>query len=75
MSSRRGLHIIGPMRILVSSSASILVSLLLCFKLEHFIIHVFLCNSRTHVITFYSGHVCDVLCVNDLVLITCMDPD
>jgi hypothetical protein len=32
----------------------------------------FFCNSRTHVITLYSGHVCDVLCVNALVLTTHM---
>jgi hypothetical protein len=37
---RRGLHIFGPMWALVSSSDSILVSLPLCFKLEHFIIYV-----------------------------------
>jgi hypothetical protein len=42
MSSRRGLHIIGSMRALVLSSASILVSLPLCFKLQHFIVYVFL---------------------------------
>jgi hypothetical protein len=40
VSSSRGLHIIGPMRALVSPSDTILVSLLLCFKLEHFIIYV-----------------------------------
>jgi hypothetical protein len=34
------LHILGPMRALVSPSGSILVSLPLCFKLEHFIIYV-----------------------------------
>jgi hypothetical protein len=34
----------------------------------------FFCNSRTHVITLYSGHVCDVLCVNASVLTTRMDP-
>jgi hypothetical protein len=33
MSNSRGLHIIGPMWALVSSSGSILVSLPLCFKL------------------------------------------
>jgi hypothetical protein len=27
-------------------------------KLENFIIYVSLCNSRIHVITLYSGHVC-----------------
>jgi hypothetical protein len=42
MSSHRGLRIIGLVRTLVSSSASILVSLPLCFKLEHFIIYVIL---------------------------------
>jgi hypothetical protein len=42
MSNIRGLRIIGPMRVLVSSSDSILVSLPLYFKLKHFIIYVFL---------------------------------
>jgi hypothetical protein len=64
MSSSRGLHILGLMRALVSSSDSVLVSLPLCFKPERFIIHLFLCNSRIHVITLYSGHVCVILCVN-----------
>jgi hypothetical protein len=59
VSSSRGLCILGPMRALVSPSGSILVLLLLCFfKLENFIIYVSLCNSRIHVITLYSGHVC-----------------
>jgi hypothetical protein len=35
----------------------------------------FLCNLRIHVITLYSGHVCVVLYVNDLVLTAHMDPD
>jgi hypothetical protein len=74
VSSSRGLHIIGPMRALVSPSDSILISLPLCFKLEHFIIYVFHCNSRIHVITLYSGHVCVVLCVNVSVLAPRMDP-
>jgi hypothetical protein len=34
----------------------------------------FFCNSRTHVITLYSGHVCVVLCVNASVLVARMDP-
>jgi hypothetical protein len=34
MSSSRGLHILGPMRALVSLSDSILVSLPLCFKTQ-----------------------------------------
>jgi hypothetical protein len=42
MSISRELHILWPMRALVSLSDSILVLLLLCFKLEHFIIYVFL---------------------------------
>jgi hypothetical protein len=42
VSSSRGLNIIGPMRALASSSDSILVLLLLCFKLAHFIIYAFL---------------------------------
>jgi hypothetical protein len=74
VSSSRGLRIIGPMRALISTSDSILDSLLLCFKLEHFIIYAFLCNSRIHVITLYSGHVCVVLCVNASVLAPRMDP-
>jgi hypothetical protein len=40
VSSSRGLRILGSMRALVSPSDSILVSLLLCFQLEHFIIYV-----------------------------------
>jgi hypothetical protein len=42
VSSSRGLRIIGPMRALEPSSVGILVSLSPCFKLEHFIIYVFL---------------------------------
>jgi hypothetical protein len=38
--NNRGLRILGPIRALVSPSDSILVSLPLCFKLEHFIIYV-----------------------------------
>jgi hypothetical protein len=40
VSSSRELRILGPMRALVSPSDSILVSLPLCVKLEHFIIYV-----------------------------------
>jgi hypothetical protein len=40
MSSSRGLRILWLMRALVPLSDSILVSLPLCFKLEHFIIYV-----------------------------------
>jgi hypothetical protein len=75
MSSSRRLRIIGLMRALVSSSDSILVSLRLCFKLEHFIIYAFLCNSRIHVITLYSGHVYVVLYVNASVLTPHMNLD
>jgi hypothetical protein len=58
VSSSRGHRVLGLMRALVSSSDSILVLLPLCFKIKHFIIYVSLCNSRIHVITLYSGHVC-----------------
>jgi hypothetical protein len=58
MSSSRGLHILGLMRALVSPSVSIVVSLPLCLKLKNFIIYVSLCNSKIHIITMYSGHVC-----------------
>jgi hypothetical protein len=34
----------------------------------------FFCNSRTHVITLYSGHVYDALYINASVLTTRMDP-
>jgi hypothetical protein len=74
VSSSQGLRIIGPMRALISPSESILVSLPLCFKLKHFIISVFLYNSRIHVITLYLSHVCVVLCVNASVLTPHMDP-
>jgi hypothetical protein len=40
--SSRGLYVIGSMQALASSSDSILISLPLYFKLEHFIIYVFL---------------------------------
>jgi hypothetical protein len=38
--SSRGLHILELIRALVSPSDSILISLSLCFQLEHFIIYV-----------------------------------
>jgi hypothetical protein len=71
VSSSRELCIIGPMRALVSPRDNILVSLTLCFKLESM---YFFYNSRTRVITLYSGHECIVLCVNASVLIPHMDP-
>jgi hypothetical protein len=40
VSRSRGLRILGSMRAIVSSSDSVLVSLLLCFKLEYYIIYV-----------------------------------
>jgi hypothetical protein len=58
MSSSQGLRIIGPMRALVSPSDSILVSLLLCLNSNTSLSMYFFCNSRTHVITLYSGHEC-----------------
>jgi hypothetical protein len=73
VSSNRGLHIIGPMRALVLPSSSILVSLSLFLNSNTSLSMYFFCNSRTHVITFYSGHVCDVLCVNASVLTAHMD--
>jgi hypothetical protein len=39
-------------------------------NIEHFIIYVLLCNLRTHIITLYSGHVCDVLWVIASVMAT-----
>jgi hypothetical protein len=75
VSSHRGLRIIGPMWALVSSSGSILVSLPLCFQpLNTSLSMYFFCNSRTHVITPYSGHLCVVLYVNASMSITRMDP-
>jgi hypothetical protein len=74
VNSSQGLCIIGSMRALVSPSDNILVSLPLCFKLKHFIIYYFFCNSRTHVVTLYSGHVCVVLCINASVLVARINP-
>jgi hypothetical protein len=69
MSSRRILRIIGPMRALESSSGSILVSLSAMFQTPNTSLSMyFFCSSKTHVITFYSDHVCVILCVNDSVL-------
>jgi hypothetical protein len=59
VSSSRGLRILGPMRVLVSPSGSIFgFASAMFLKLENFIIYVSLCNSRIHVITLYSDHVC-----------------
>jgi hypothetical protein len=76
VSSSRGLRILGSMRTLVLSSGSILVSLPLCLflKLENFIIYVSLSNSRIHVITLYSGHVCVYYASMLSVLAPRMDP-
>jgi hypothetical protein len=74
VSSRRGHHILGPMRTLISLNGSILVSLLLYFKLEHFIIYVSLmslknsCNK-----SLFKPCMC-VLYINTLVLASRMDP-
>jgi hypothetical protein len=63
------------MRAIVSSSVSILVLLPLCFKTSNTLLSMYpFCNSRTNVISFYSGHVCDALCVNASVLITHKHP-
>jgi hypothetical protein len=58
VSSSRGLHILGPMRALVSLSDNILVSLPLCLNSSTSLSIYIFCNSRIHVITLYSGHVC-----------------
>jgi hypothetical protein len=75
MSNNRGFCIIGPMRTLVSPSGSILVSLPLCFLNSNTSLSMyFFCNSRIHVITLYSSHVCVVLCINASVLAPLIDP-
>jgi hypothetical protein len=75
MSSRRGLRIIGSMQALAPLSDSILVLLPLYFLNSNTSLAMyFFGNSRNHVITLYSGHVCVVLCVNASVLAPCMDP-
>jgi hypothetical protein len=77
VSRSRRLHIIEPMRALASSSDIILVSLLLYFfKNSNTLLSIyFFCNSRMHIITLYSGHVCIVLYVNALMLTPRMDLD
>jgi hypothetical protein len=50
------------------------ISLPLYFKTSNTSLSMYLfCNSITHVISLYSDHVCDVLCVNASVLITHKD--
>jgi hypothetical protein len=73
VSSSRELRIIGLMQALVSLSASILVSIPLCLNSNTSLSMYFFYNSRTHVITLHSGHICNVLCSNALVLTTSMD--
>jgi hypothetical protein len=58
VSSSRGIRILGPMRTLVSPSDSILVSLHYVLNSYTSLSMYLFCNSITHVITFYSGHVC-----------------
>jgi hypothetical protein len=59
VSNSRGLCILGPMQTLVSSSDSILVLLLLYVLNLNTSLSMYLFgNSRIHVITLYSGHVC-----------------
>jgi hypothetical protein len=86
MSSSRGLHIIGLMQALVSLSDSILVSLLLYLKLEHFIIYIFLlllknsCNNYLFgpcIIRLYSCRRCTQFvhmypCCSSMCLINCI---
>jgi hypothetical protein len=74
MSSNRGLRIIGPMWAVALSSDNILVSLPLFFVNSNTSLSMyFFCNSRNHVITLYSGHICVVLCINASVLAPRMD--
>jgi hypothetical protein len=72
--SSRGLHILGLMRVLVSLSGSILVSLPLCLNSNTSLSMYLFCNSIIHIITLYLGHVHVVLCVNASVLAHRMDP-
>jgi hypothetical protein len=74
VSSSRGLHILGPMRALVSPSGSILVSLLLCFELKHVIIYVSLLYLKNSCNNSVIGPCMCVLCVNASVLAPHMDP-
>jgi hypothetical protein len=61
MSSSRGLRIIGLMRALASSSDNILGFTSTVFLNSNTSLSMyFFCNSRRHVITLYSGHVCVV---------------
>jgi hypothetical protein len=63
-SSSQGLHILGPMRALASLRVSILVSLLLCFELKHFIIYVSLLWLKNSCNNSLFGPCMCVLCVN-----------
>jgi hypothetical protein len=74
VSSSRRLRILGPMRALVSSSVSILVSLLLCLKLKNFIIYVSLLQLKNSCNNSVFGPCMCVLCVNASVLAPRMDP-
>jgi hypothetical protein len=73
VSSNRGLSIIGSMRTLISPSASILFRLRCVLNSNTSLSMYFFCNSKTHVITLYLGHVCNVLCVNDSMLTSHMN--
>jgi hypothetical protein len=73
VSSNRGLCIIGSMRALILSSDSILVSLPLYFKLEHFIIYVLLLKLNSYNNSLFGSCMC-VLCINASVLAPHMDP-
>jgi hypothetical protein len=74
VSSSRGLRILGPMRTLVSPSDSILVSLPLDFKLEHFIIYISLLQLKNSCNNSLFGPCMCVLCVNASVLAPYIDP-
>jgi hypothetical protein len=74
VSTSRGLHILGLMQAPVSPSDSILVSLPLCFKLEHLIIYVSLLQLKNLCNNSLFGPCMRVLCVNTSLLAPITDP-
>jgi hypothetical protein len=74
MSSSQGLHILGPMRVLVSLSDSLWFRFRYVLNSNTSLPMYFFCNTRIHVITLYLDHVYVILCVNALVLAPHMDP-
>jgi hypothetical protein len=74
VSNGRGLCIIGPMRPLYRQVLYFDFAFAMFLNSDTSLSMYFFCNSRTHVITLYSGNVCVVLCVNASVLVARMDP-